>query len=151
MVTGFNHSGFVVKDLDRMVKFYRDSLGLEVVREVDSVAPPDGDHTGIPGARRKLVFIGRPGGEHVLELVHFIEPKSPEGHLERDQLGAVHVCFNVDDLQQLYDTLSHEGVRFVTAPKFKDGPNGSRTGVCYAQDPEGNWLEFVEISEPDST
>ena len=54
MVTGFNHSGFVVNDLDMMVRFYRDSLGLTVIREVDSVAPPEGDHTGIPGARRTL-------------------------------------------------------------------------------------------------
>ena len=59
MVIGFNHSGFVVADLDVMVGFYRDALGLEVVREVDSVAPPEGDHTGIPGARRRLVFVRR--------------------------------------------------------------------------------------------
>ena len=150
MVTGFNHSGFVVKDLERMVTFYRDSLGLEVLREVDSVAPPEGDHTGIPGARRGLVFMGKPGGEHVLELVRFIEPTSPQGHLERNQLGAAHVCLNVDGLQQLYERLSQEGVRFVTAPKFKDGPNGTRTGLCYAQDPEGNWLEFVETTEGDT-
>ena len=52
MITGFNHSGFVVKDIEKMVAFYRDSLGLSVMREVDSVAPPEGDHTGIPGAHR---------------------------------------------------------------------------------------------------
>ena len=93
MITGFNHSGFVVKDIDMMVEFYRDTLGLEVMREVDSVAPPEGDHTGIPGARRTLVFVGKPDGEHVLELVHFIDPPSPEGHLDRHQLGAAHICF----------------------------------------------------------
>ena len=27
MITGFNHSGFVVKDIEKMVAFYRDSLG----------------------------------------------------------------------------------------------------------------------------
>ena len=48
MVTGFNHSGFVVQDLDVMVAFYRDTLGLTVVREADSIAPEGGDHTGFP-------------------------------------------------------------------------------------------------------
>ena len=38
MITGFNHSGFVVKDIEAMVAFYRDTLGLSVMREVDSVA-----------------------------------------------------------------------------------------------------------------
>ena len=42
MVTGFNHSGFVVSDMDAMVRFYRDALGLEVVREVDSVVTEHG-------------------------------------------------------------------------------------------------------------
>jgi catechol 2,3-dioxygenase-like lactoylglutathione lyase family enzyme len=133
-----------------MVSFYRDSLGLEVMREVESVAPPEGDHTGIPGARRKLVFMGKPEGEHVLELVHFIDPASPQGHLDRRQLGAAHVCFNVDGLGKLYRRLAQEGVRFVTAPVFKDGPDGGSTGVCYARDPEGNWLEFIESIGPES-
>ena len=53
MITGFNHSGFVVRDIDKMVAFYRDVLGLTVLREVDSKASPEGDHTGIPGARRR--------------------------------------------------------------------------------------------------
>ena len=144
MVTGFNHSGFVVRDIDKMVAFYTEMLGLTVAREVDSVAPPEGDHTGIPGARRKLVFVGKPEGEHVLELVHFIEPPSPDGHLERYQLGASHVCFNVDDLEGLHGELTAKGVKFVTAPKFRESADGVRIGVCYAQDPEGNWLEFIE-------
>ena len=144
MVTGFNHSGFVVKDLDVMVKFYRDTLGLTVVRDADSVAPPEGDHTGIPGAHRTLVFVGKPEGEHVLELVYFIEPPSPEGHLDRHQLGAAHVCFNVDDLEGLHRRLSGEGIEFVTPPIFKDTPESGRRGICYARDPEGNWLEFIE-------
>ena len=45
MVTGFNHSGFVVNDIDKMVAFYKDDLGLRVEREVDSKAPETGDHT----------------------------------------------------------------------------------------------------------
>ena len=147
MVTGFNHSGFVVKDLEAMVRFYRDVLGLSVMREVDSVAPPTGDHTGIPGARRKLVFVGVPGDTHALELVHYVEPPSPDGRLDRQQLGAAHVCLNVQDLDALHKRLTAKGVRFVTPPVFRDSADGSRVGVCYAQDPEGNWLEFIQRSD----
>ena len=148
MVTGFNHSGFVVDDLAAMVAFYRDDLGLEVVREVESVAPPEGNHTGIPGARRKLVFVGVPGGEHLLELVQYIDPPSPSGHLGRNQLGAGHICFNVEDLEGLHRQLTRQGTRFVTPPIFRNDPGGGKTGICYAQDPEGNWLEFIEVIGP---
>ena len=145
MVTGFDHSGFVVRDMEKMVDFYRDVLGLTVMREVDSVAPPEGDHTGIPGAHRTLVVVGKPGGEHRLELVRFIDPPSPDkGHLRNNELGAAHVCFNVEDLERLHRDLSAKGVKFVTPPKFVDTPDGDKLGICYAQDPEGNYLEFIE-------
>ena len=39
MIKGFNHSGFVVRDLEKMVSFYRDDLGLEIEKEIDSKAP----------------------------------------------------------------------------------------------------------------
>ena len=99
---------------------------------------------GIPGAQRTLVFVGKTDGDHALELVHFIEPPSPDGHLHRHQLGAAHVCFNVDDLETLHRELTAQGVRFVTDPIFRELPDGGRFGICYAQDPEGNYLEFIQ-------
>ncbi|MBM3958807.1 MAG: VOC family protein [SAR202 cluster bacterium] len=142
MVSSFNHTGIVVKDVGKMVAFYTEVLGLKKLREIDSVAPPTGDHTGIPGARRKLVFVGFPDG-HQIELVHYIDPPSPRGHLDKHQFGATHICFNVDDLASLHRALSSRGVKFVTTPKFRDMPGG-KIGIVYAQDPEGNWLEFIE-------
>ena len=147
MVTGFNHSGVVVRDLQGMIDFYCNSLGLEVLREVDSVAPPEGDHTGIPNARRKLVFVGKPGDQHQLELVHYIDPEPSDGHLHHHQFGSSHVCFNVANLKEIHESLSGDGVRFVTSPRYRTTPDGARIGICYALDPEGNYLEFLERTE----
>ena len=144
MVMGFNHSGVVVKDIDKIVAFYRDVLGLEVEREVDSKAPPTGDHTGIPGVHRKLVFMGFPNGEHSLELVYYHTPEPKDGHLHHTQLGGSHICFNVANLAELHAKLSEQGVRFITEPKFRMVANGFRVGICYALDPEGNYLELME-------
>ena len=145
MVTGFNHSGFVVRDIEKMVSFYRDSLGLTVTREVDSVAPPQGDHTGIPGAHRTLVFVGKPEGEHVLELVHYIDPPSPDtGHLDRNYIGAAHICFNVSDLAEMHRELKSQGIEFVTPPLYRSLPDGGRMGICYFRDPEGNLVELIQ-------
>lgn len=142
MVRGFNHTGLVVRDLERMVRFYTADLGLHVLHELDSVAPPDGDHTGLPGARRRLVFVGR-AQDHAIELIQYIHPPVADGHVDRHQLGAMHVCFDVDDLSRTWQTLKAKGVQFVTEPKFRD-LEGRRIGVVYARDPEGNWLEFIE-------
>ncbi|MCH9010236.1 MAG: VOC family protein [Chloroflexi bacterium] len=144
MVIGFNHSGVVVKDIDMMVEFYRDALGLTVMREVDSVAPVEGNHTGIPGAHRTLVFVGKPEGEHVLELVHYIEPKSPEVHrADRNELGAAHICFDVEDLKTLHEELVERGIEFVTPPIWVETSAGL-SGICYFRDPEGNYVELIQ-------
>ena len=146
MITRFNHSGFVVKDLNIMVEFYTKILGLEIMKQADTVAPREGDHTGISDAHRQLVFLGKKGEAHLLELVHFVSPPSPDGHLERYQLGSSHICMEVDDLRSFHKRLSGFGeVKFVTPPKFSKQNDGSENGVCYMKDPEGNYIELVEL------
>ena len=142
MITGFNHTGIVVQDLEKMESFYTEAIGLNVLRRIDSVAPPEGDHTGVPGARRTLLFVGI-ANDHQIELVHYIEPPARAGYLDKHQFGATHVCFDVEDLRQTYAELAAKDVRFVTEPKFRD-VDGNTVGVVYARDPEGNWLEFIQ-------
>jgi catechol 2,3-dioxygenase-like lactoylglutathione lyase family enzyme len=146
VLTGFFHTGLVVRDLERMVRFYTETLGLQVEQEIDSIAPPTGDHTGLPGARRKLVFLGF-GGGHQIELVYYLEPESPEGGSDRHQLGGMHICFDVENLIETCEKVKSQGVEFLTEPKFSTTPSGQRVGVVYLQDPEGNWLEFVERTQ----
>ena len=137
------HTGLVVKDLDKQLTFYRDVLGLKVIREGESIAPPGGDHTGINGVRRKLVFLGDDCGEHQLELVYYVDPASPPGNpLGQNQVGSIHLCFRTENLQNRYENLLQQGVRFLTPPRLTQG---KRSCLCYAQDPEGNWIEFKEV------
>lgn len=145
MVTGIHHTGVIVSDLQRVQQFYTEVLGLRVLGEIDSVAPPEGNHTGIPGARRKLVFlaVGNEHRSHLIELVQYIDPPAAAGHLGKHQIGASHLCFIVEDLQIDYERLLAAGVRFETEPKYSESPGG-KLGIVYARDPEGNWLEFIE-------
>jgi len=142
LLTGFHHTGITVEDIDGMVRFYTEVLGLRILNQIDSVAPPGGDHTGVPGARRKLVFVGF-GDGHQIELIHYLDPPAEEGHSHQHRLGAMHVCFRTSDLAATVDRLQAAGVRFTTEPKFRQ-IDGRRIGAIYARDPEGNWLEFLE-------
>lgn len=143
MITGIHHSGIVVRDIAASANFYSTVLGLQIVGQIESHAPPTGNHTGIANSKRRLIFLGHPGDKHLLELVHYVDPVATEGHLGKHQLGATHLCFTVDDLQSEYDRLTKLGVEFETEPKFTDTSIG-RIGVIYAKDPEGNWLELIE-------
>ena len=145
MITGLGHVGLVVKDLEKQTAFYRDVLGLKVLHERETVAPPSGDHTNIPGALRKLVFLGDANGNELFELVYYVNPKSPDGQPpDRHQINAMHLCFDFQNLQQAYEQLSGKGVQFLTEPKVIDRPNEGPVCLAYARDPEGNWLEFKD-------
>lgn len=145
MITSFNHSGIVVQDLEEMLRFYTEDLGLTVLERYEMEAGPEGDHAGIPGARRTEVFLGLGDDGHMLELIRYLEPVSSDGHVELNKLGATHVCFLVDDLDKAHEELVGKGVSFVTKPIFSKTPEGDDWGVAYFQDPEGNWLEFIQL------
>ena len=142
MVMQFDHTGIVVQDLEVMTDFYVGTLGLVVEREVDAVAPPSGDHTGFPGARRTLRFVGIENN-HRIELVAYHNPAGEAGYLRKNQFGAMHICFLVEDMQSIFDDLTGKGLQFVTVPIFTKTDEGTR-GIVYLQDPEGNWLEFIQ-------
>jgi len=146
MITAFDHAGLVIKDIVKQKNFYCNILGLHVLNEKEAAAPPAGDHTGIPGVRRKLISLGGRDGRRLLELVYYIDPPSPAAKvLDPNQLHSMHLCFNVAGLQNSYKDLSAKGVRFLTPPKVIKRPGGESVCLCYAQDPEGNWLEFREL------
>jgi len=142
----FDHVGLVVKDVDKQKNFYCDILGLRLFGERESIAPPSGDHTNIAGVKRRLIFLCDQDGEVVLELVYYIDPPSPYGEsLNPNQINAIHLCFNMDNLQARYQELSKKGIRFLTPPKVLKTPDGRTVCLCYAQDPEGNWIELKEL------
>lgn len=140
------HTGIVVKNLDKEVAFYRDVIGLRILREAEVSAPSGGDHTGLDGVRRKLVFLGDDRGEPQVELIYYIQPASPGANpAERHQINSAHLCFTTENLLGSYQDLLDRGVRFLTPPKLIDRPEqGNRVCLCYAQDPEGNWIEFKD-------
>jgi catechol 2,3-dioxygenase-like lactoylglutathione lyase family enzyme len=145
MLTGFDHVGLVVKDIEKQKNFYCDILGLRLLHEIETLPPPSGDHTNIPGVQRKLIFLGDHHGRELLELVYYTDPPSPMGQsLEPNQVNSIHLCFNMVNLQNHYKDLSDKGVRFLTSPKVINRPGAAPVCLCYAQDPEGNWLEFKE-------
>ncbi len=145
MITGFNHTGFVVRDIERMTAFYRDVLGLVVQFEAEVEGEFISKLMGFPDTRARITFLERAGEKHVVELLQHLTRGGGDGHCARNDAGAAHLCLSVDDLESTYTELSGKGVRFVNPPATGDSPMGP-IKLCLAQDPEGNWLEFIELS-----
>ena len=96
MITGLNHSGLVVEDLERSVRFYRDVIGLEVVRTFERDGGPISDVVGYENTHLKGAMLSLNDG-HVIELIQYVRPEVAERPTqERAVLGGSHIAFNVD-------------------------------------------------------
>ena len=133
-----------VKDPEKSLKFYRDLLGMTLLRSSDL-----GDFSlyflasgQVPeGAQMQQIF------EPVLELTwnHGTE-KDPEFsyHNGNDEdngqiRGFGHTGFLVDDLDGACQWLEENGVAFKKKPQ-----DGNMKTLAFAYDPDGYWVEIIQ-------
>ena len=145
MLKSFFHTGFVVKDIEQSIKFYSDVLGMRIAGRTEREGEFVEQVLAFPGAHIKGGFVDM-GEGHQLELIQYLSPASGENNLNRNDLGASHLAFFVEDLDKFYQETSQKGIKYNNPPAsmFDEGGKLSRK-AAYAQDPDGNWLEFVEI------
>ena len=147
-----NHTGFVVKNMEKSLAFYCGLLGFveerNWIREGDYIS----GITGLKGERLHVVYLGIGDMRHSVELLQYLDtPGSKISPTERNDIGATHLGMIVDDLDSIYKDLLDKGVNFATPPS--DFPNAKYPWAkkgCHCQDPDGNWIEFLERMPPPS-
>ena len=140
MVTGINHAGLVVKDLEKATEFYRDAIGLKLLRSFERTGEAISQVLGYENTHLKAVLMGTGEGP-TLELIQYVNPPPADRSTEeRNVLGAGHLAFTVEDAAEALQDLIKKGAKGLNPP-VEVSPGRK---VCYFQDPEGNWLELVE-------
>lgn len=134
MISRLEHVGLSVADLDRSIAFYRDLLGLEVLRVIE--AGPTmrlGDIVGMPGCSARIAHLMK--GDEMLELFEYKSPRGKPVPADRKQadLGLIHVGFTSTDTRGDYERLKAAGVSFLGEPvEFRPG-----VWVVYFRGPDG--------------
>ena len=145
MLKSFYDTGFVLKDLDASARFYSDVLGMQIGERFERQGEFVEQVLAFPGAHIDRAMLDK-GEGHKLELIQYLSPPSGPGGVERNDLGAAHLAFFVEDLDRFYAETSQKGLKYNNPPAGNHDANGNVSmKACYAQDPDGNWLEFVEI------
>jgi catechol 2,3-dioxygenase-like lactoylglutathione lyase family enzyme len=150
---GWHHVGLTVRDIERSLHFYRDLLGLSLVRRRDADADYLGRQTGYPGVRLKVASLQLgpgpgpdpdPAGGPTLELAQYVTHPGDAADTATNRPGNSHLCFQVADIHALYDALRVQGVLFRSAPvAITAGPNQGGVGV-YLSDPDGYTIELYQ-------
>ena len=65
---------------------------------------------------------------------------------EKNDVGASHIAFLVNDIDSFYANAKDKGLKPVNPPASLHDENGTLLRqALYAQDPDGNWIELVEL------
>lgn len=127
--TRIAHIGIAVPDLEAVLPFYRDLLGMPEVPLADS-----------DGATIRAVA----AGESLVELLQPNESDSPIGKfLAKRGPGIHHICFAVDDLDGTLARCRSKGIPLIDeAPRI--GAEGKRIAFLH---PKATAGVLVELSE----
>ena len=118
------HTMVRVADLDASLRFYRDALGLEVVRKSE-----------YPQGRFTLVYLAAPGDEDAqIELTYNWDPEVYTGGRN---FG--HVAYAVDDIYAVCERLQSHGVTILRPPR--DGR------MAFVRSPDQISVELLQKGE----
>jgi len=140
--------GFVCNDIDRMLKFYVDVLGLKLV--ADAKTPPElSKKFGATPYGYRIVRLQTPYGERIKLVQPNQDPPKPNPvpAWVYQRHGLAYLTFVITDMQDVVKRLKEHGVKLISDEAIE-----VRKGVfaLYSLDPEGNYVEFVEYPDVSS-
>ncbi len=133
MIGRLNHVAIAVKDLEKAVATYRNTLGAHVS---DPQAEPDHGVTVVfvTLPNTKIEFLQPLGGNS--PIAKFLE-KNPDG-------GIHHVCYEVDDIIAARDQLKAAGARVLGDGEPKIGAHGKPVLFLHPKDFLGTLTELEQ-------
>jgi catechol 2,3-dioxygenase-like lactoylglutathione lyase family enzyme len=144
MIEGVHHTCITVSDLGRSLAFYRDVLGLELVMTEESERSGDdrSDALGVPKAKVKLAILR--AGAARLELIEYVTAQGRPYDRNNNDIGTMHIAFQVDNIDATYRRLLDHGVRFTAPPATIPGGPMAGWRWTYFFDPDGVSLEIIQ-------
>jgi catechol 2,3-dioxygenase-like lactoylglutathione lyase family enzyme len=143
-VSGVDHVGLTVMDLDRSIDFYTEVLECTIVFQQEKKGGYLAAIVGYPDADVRMVHLQPAGTATRIELFEYRQPPSAPRELEPRNVGNAHVCFTVTDLAGLYQRLVEHHVTTLSPPIEVDTGVNKGGLSLYLRDPDGITLELFQ-------
>jgi catechol 2,3-dioxygenase-like lactoylglutathione lyase family enzyme len=143
-----NHVGITVGDLEGTLAFFHDLFGIEPVVRGTGEGVEVGKSVGLGDVRIRYAFLDLRNTR--LELLQYeLPPGRPAAGLRNCDTGAVHLSFDVDDVEATYLDLRARGFEFLSEPIRLDASHGALEGLVYVyvQGPDGLVVQLYEMPE----
>jgi len=143
VIRGIHHVAVHVRDLTRMITFYREAFGFELVGQefgwsndefVDRIVD-------VPGSAARGAMLR--AGTCYMELFQYsAPPPDSDRPLQPYDKGYTHFCVDVTDIEDEYLRLKGLGMTF-----SQPGPiDVGHVKTIYGRDPEGNLIEIQQTA-----
>jgi catechol 2,3-dioxygenase-like lactoylglutathione lyase family enzyme len=141
LIKEIRHTGIVVSDMEKSLEFYRDMLGLEIIRDMNEKGDYLDNMLSLNDVNVRTVKLGLPNQTALIELLEF------KSHIDKDiknfyTIGASHIAFTVENIEKLYSKFSKKNIQFNAPPQ--KSPDGL-VKVTFCKDPDGTPIELVEM------
>ncbi|MFM7274071.1 MAG: VOC family protein [Gammaproteobacteria bacterium] len=151
MIRGIHHVALATSDIDRLVSFYEQGFGFEVIAsmgwEVGSTRIDE--IVGLKDSSCRQVMM-RAGNIHI-EIFQYrtpegrpVDPKRPPS-----DHGYTHFCVDVTDIDYEYERMKSLGMTFNCPPPTREELGHGAIRAAYGRDPEGNIIELQEVLDPE--
>ncbi len=148
-VTGVQHVGIGVRDIEKSRTFYRDVMECRIPMADFGVV-----HNAMPDFFRTSshVFNGwmymQEKDAIVVECIQRLEPSPRPIHkqVRYGDIGVNKMTVEVSDVEKFCEAYKDK-VKFVSPPKRADIPGYGDYGFAYGTDPDGNLIEFISGSK----
>ena len=143
-----HHHGFTVSDAERSVTFYRDLLGLELVRVSERKDLPSYDRMlGHDNVVLKVAILCHPVNDFILELVEYKNPVGRKRELDNPFIGSSHLAFEVDDVDVIHALFRDAGYGAINPPVDVERDGIAVARAMYGLDPDGISIEIFQEFE----
>ncbi len=130
-ITKINHVAIVVYDLEQALLFWRDALGLEL-DHIEEVVSQKSEVAFLPAENGKIELV-RPMDDNT-GSARFLRERGPGMH---------HLCFEVDNIDEMLQQLKEKGVRLIHETPVE--LEGRRMAFIHPKSASGVLVELYEI------
>jgi len=143
----FNQTMLRVREPEVSIAFYRDVLGMTLVKQLDFPEMSFSLYFFAYGTDESLSSIGNAFGRAgVLELTHNYGTETDQAFAgyhcgNQEPKGFGHIGINVPDVDEACQRFERLGVEFVKRPS-----DGAMKGLAFVKDPDGYWIEILSCA-----
>ena len=142
MLKTYRHTGIIVSNIKKTSNFYEKLLKLKRVSRIIESGEYFNKLTNTRNLKADVLKV-KSEDNIIIEIIYYLNQKIKKKRKPKNMIdvGTMHMCFTVSNINQMYLNMKKNGVKFFSPPlKSPYDP----VSTCFCYDPDFNLVQLVE-------